>query len=272
MLFDLRGRGRRRTVRIVYLGMALLFGVGFIGFGVGVGSGGGGILNALTGNEGSSSVGFTSQIKQDRKLVHQQPNNVKAWGSLVRDTVRQAGTAGNYSEAKEGFTSKARPVLNEAQQAWQHYLTLKPSGSESATLANEMIQLLGGSGGLNQPVEAEQAMQIVIAARPPSAALYAQLAEFAYQAKDSSQGDLASKQSLALAPAAQRPRLKEELVAIKANPKGGGAPTTATTTVGGKEYNVKLGPNGTAVGTAVTKTPAPSKTSSPKKTSSAKKK
>ena len=35
MLFDLRGRGRRRAVRVIYMGLALLFGVGFVGFGVG---------------------------------------------------------------------------------------------------------------------------------------------------------------------------------------------------------------------------------------------
>ena len=31
MLFDLRGRGRRRTVQVIYIGLALLFGVGFVG-------------------------------------------------------------------------------------------------------------------------------------------------------------------------------------------------------------------------------------------------
>jgi hypothetical protein len=264
MLFDLRGRGRRRTVRIVYLGMALLFGVGFIGFGVGVGSGGGGILNALTG-EKSSNVGFTSQINKDRKLVKEQPNNAKAWATLAQDNVRQAGIGDNYSETSEGFTSKARPLLNEAQQAWQHYLAITPSGKESSTLANEMIQVLSGKGGLNQLVEAEQAMQIVIAGRPPSAGLYGQLAVLAYKAKDTHQGDLASKQAIALAPTAQKPQLKQELAALKANPSGEGAPTTATTTVGGKEYNVKLGTHGTATGTVAAKTPAPSKSSSAKK-------
>jgi hypothetical protein len=258
MLFDLRGRGRRRTVRIVYLGMALLFGVGFIGFGVGVGSGGGGILNALTGNEGSSSVGFTSQIKKDRKLVARQPNNAKAWATLAQDTYRQAGTAENYSETSEGFTSKAHPLLNEAQQAWQRYLALTPGGKESSTLASEMIQVLSGKGGLNQPAEAEQAMQIVIASRAPSAGLYGQLAVLAYKARDTRQGDLASARAIALAPAAQKPQLKQELAALKADPSGEGAGQTATTTVAGKPVTVKPGANGTFTGTTTTSTKAPS--------------
>ena len=35
MLFDLRSAGRRRTVKGVYLGLALLMFVGFVGFSVG---------------------------------------------------------------------------------------------------------------------------------------------------------------------------------------------------------------------------------------------
>ena len=35
MLFDLRGRGRRRTVQAIYLGLAILLGGGLIFFGVG---------------------------------------------------------------------------------------------------------------------------------------------------------------------------------------------------------------------------------------------
>ena len=53
MLFDLRGRGRRTTVRVVYMGLALLLGIGLVGFGIGGGFGGGGILNAASQNEGA---------------------------------------------------------------------------------------------------------------------------------------------------------------------------------------------------------------------------
>ena len=35
MLFDLRSGARKRTVKIVYLGLALLMFVGFVGFGIG---------------------------------------------------------------------------------------------------------------------------------------------------------------------------------------------------------------------------------------------
>ena len=48
MRFDLRSRGRRRTVQSVYLGFAMLMGGGLVLSGVGTGSGVGGLLNAFT--------------------------------------------------------------------------------------------------------------------------------------------------------------------------------------------------------------------------------
>ncbi len=78
MLFDLRGRGRRRTVQVIYLGLALLIGAGLVFFGVGAGVGGGGLLNSLTGNESSGSTSFSAQIKQVQK-AHR-----KAAGRRVR--------------------------------------------------------------------------------------------------------------------------------------------------------------------------------------------
>ncbi len=67
MLFDLRGRGRRRTVRVIYVGLALLMGVGLVGFGVGGGFGGGGILNAASNSEG----GQQRELRQPDQEVHQ---------------------------------------------------------------------------------------------------------------------------------------------------------------------------------------------------------
>ena len=83
MLFDLRGRGRRRTVQVIYVGLALLFGVGFIGFGVGVGGGGGGILNALTGESGAPKASFAGQVKKYQKLAAEQPKSLSAWEGLI---------------------------------------------------------------------------------------------------------------------------------------------------------------------------------------------
>ena len=48
MLFDLRSRGRRRAVRVIYVGLAVLMFGGLVLFGVGAGNGLGGLLNAFT--------------------------------------------------------------------------------------------------------------------------------------------------------------------------------------------------------------------------------
>ncbi len=74
--------------------------------------------------------------------------------------------------------------------------------------------------GLNEPAEAVKVLQIVTAARPESASLYADLAEYAYKAHNTRIGDLASEKAVALAPAAQRKQLKTELAELKAHPSG----------------------------------------------------
>jgi hypothetical protein len=90
-------------------------------------------------------------------------------------------------------------------------------------------------------------LQIVIAAKPNSASRYAELAEYAYKAKNVRLGDLASEKAVSLSPAAQRPQLKTQLAQIK---KEASAPTKAsapavgsgsggTITVGGKTYPIK---------------------------------
>src|SRR3954451_14912251 len=91
MLFDLRGRGRRRTVRVVYIGLALLMGVGLVGFRIGGRFGRGGLLTAASNNDGSSSASFGSQIKKYRKITQQQPANVQAWESLTKALLHEAG-------------------------------------------------------------------------------------------------------------------------------------------------------------------------------------
>jgi hypothetical protein len=253
MLFDLRGRGRRRTVRVIYIGLALLFALGFVGFGVGGGFGGGsgGIVNSLTGNEGSNSASFSSQIKKYRKLTQQQPANLSAWESLAKALLHEAGGEAYVGRTGE-VTSKGKELYNQASQAWASYLALNPPKANTE-LAQLMVTVYGEQG-LNQPAQAVQALQIVVAARPNSAALYAALAEYAYKAHNVRVGDLASAKAVSLAPAAQRARLTTELAEVKKYPSGG---QTYTTTTNGKTYLVKKAANGTFTGTEAKKTTAP---------------
>jgi hypothetical protein len=260
MLFDLRGRGRRRTVRVIYIGLALLIGLGLVGFGIGGGFGGGGLLTAASNNEGSGSASFSDQIKKYRKQTQQQPRNLAAWEGLTKALLHQAGGDAYVTETGQ-VTGKGRELFAEASQAWSSYLALNPP-KPNVELA-QLVVTIYGEAGLNEPAKAVQALQIVVAARPTSAALWASLAEYAYKAHNVHTGDLASAKAVKLAPGTERPRLRKELAEVKKYPDGGRIYTNVTN---GKTYTGKLGPGGTFTGTEVQKTtPAPSSTSTTKK-------
>jgi len=252
MLFDLRGRGRRNTVRVIYIGLAVLIGVGLVGFGVGGGFGGGGILNSTENNEGSGGASFSAQIKKYEKLTKQQPNNVAAWESLAKSLLHEAGNEG-FVSSTGAPTSKGKELYRRASQAWLGYLALNPS-PPNAELA-QLVYRIYGEEGLNEPAKAVQALNIVVAKRE-SASYYAQLAEFAYKAGNTSLGDLAAEKAVKLSPAADRERVKKELAEIKKFPSGG---QIYTTTTNGKVYKIKKAPNGSYTSVAPP-TPAPSTT------------
>jgi hypothetical protein len=254
MLFDLRGRGRRRTVRVIYTGLALLMGVGLVGFGIGGGFGGGGLLNAATNTEGGSSASFSSQIKKYRKLTEEKPNDVSAWEALTKNMLHEAGSEVYVSSAGVA-TSKGKTLYRETSQAWKSYIALNPPKT-SLELAKEMLNVYG-EGGLDEPAQAVDVLQLVVAAEPKNVAYYAQLAVYAYRSKNTGLGDLSSEKAVSLAPAAQKARLKNELAEIKKNPSG---EKTYTTTTNGKTYAGKLNSKGELKATEVPKTTSTAKT------------
>jgi hypothetical protein len=258
MLFDLRGRGRRRTVRTLYIGLALLMGVGLVGFGIGNGVGGGGLLNAASKNEGSGGVSFSDQIKKYKKLTQQQPSNIGAWEKLTDAQLHEAG--GEAYVTRTGVTSKGKELYAQVAQSWRSYRALNPAKPNSE-LAQRMVSVFGEEG-LNDPAATVSVLLIVVAAKPTSAALYGKLALYAYKAKNLRVGDLASEKAVSLAPVADRPRLKTELAALKSNPSGA---ETLTTTTNGKTYTGKAGPNGTFTATVSTPTPPPAGSTPTKK-------
>ncbi len=253
MLFDLRGRGRRGVVRVVYIGLALLIGVGLVGFGVGSGFGGGGIFSAASSNEGSNGTSYSAQIKKYEKATKKNPGDVSGFENLTKALLHEAGNEGGGYVTSEGVvTSKGKQLYRRASQAWQSYLALNPS-KVNAEVA-QLVYGIYGEAALNEPSKAVEALQIVVAARPEDAAYYAQLAIYAYKAHNERTGDLASEKAVSLAPESQKTRLKNELAEVKKYPNGG---QTYTTTTNGKTYAVKKAPNGTFTGTQITTTPQP---------------
>jgi hypothetical protein len=250
MLFDLRGRGRRRTVQVIYLGLAVLFLLGFVGFGVGVGGSGGGLFNAFTEGGGSNSASFAGKVAAAEKRTKREPGSAKAWANLLEAQLHEASEE-KYSNPTTGeYTGAGKELLHRISDSWNSYLNLEPHNPNTA-LAGRMFTVYA-EGGLNQASAAVQALQYVIAARPPSSALYGELAEYAYKAHNTGLGDLAAGKAVSLAPAGERKRVKTELDAIKQNPNASASSAassvpkgTYTATVNGKKALVKSAGNGT---------------------------
>ena len=264
MLFDLRARGRRRTVQIVYLGLAVLFLLGFVGFGVGVGGGGGGIFNALTENGGSSSANFAGKVEAAQKRTQQHPTDPTAWAALIEAQFHQASepeyfraAAGGTTET-EAYTAKGKALLAKIANSWNTYLKLE-AHHPSAELSRKMAGAFSEQG-LAQPTAEMRALQIAVSSGAPSALLYRTLAEAAYKAGNLKVGDAATRKTVSLSPAASRKEVKKYLAELKKNPLGHTPATISKgpngeliATQAGKTYTVKSNGKGGYVGVA----PAP---------------
>jgi len=270
MLFDLRARGRRRTVQVVYVGLALLFLLGFVGFGVGVGGGGGGIFNALTENGGSNSASFAAKVAAAQKRTQQHPTQPAAWAALIEAQFHQASepeyfhtSAGGASET-EAYTAKGKALLAKIAGAWNTYLKLEKR-HPSPELARKMAGIFSEQG-LVQPAAEMRALEVAVTSKPPSQLLYRTLAESAYKAGNLKVGDAAARKSVSLSPAANRKEVSKYLAEIKKNPLAH-TPATITknssgafvATQAGRTYTVKPNGKGGYVGvksTSATTTPA----------------
>jgi hypothetical protein len=219
MLFDLRGRGRRRTIQGIYLALAILMGGGLVLFGVGTGGAGGGLLNAFNPSSGGSAAKqyISQQTKNAEKQTRLQPSSPQAWAALTQARYQDASQ--NFDTTTRTYTASGKLDLTAATQAWQQYLQLEKH--PSSDLATLIAQAYAGLGNFNQEA---QAWQIVAAANPKVAVYYEYVAVAAYQAKNTSLGNLASAKALSLVPKAQRAALNAQLQAAKAQ--------VATTTTG----------------------------------------
>jgi hypothetical protein len=215
VLFDLRSRGRRRAVKVVYLGLALLLGGGLVLFGVGAGNGNGGLLNAFTGNGSGNSQGsvLSQQEKTALKATKSNPTSAAAWASLVSARWENATAGSNYNANSGSFTTEGKKELTATTSAWQHYLTLtKTPSPDLATLAGRAYAQLGDYAN------SANAWDVVSAASPTSAKGFECLAVSAYAAKQTRKGDLALAKALALSPKLSRTTLKSSIQAAQANP------------------------------------------------------
>jgi tetratricopeptide (TPR) repeat protein len=215
MLFDLRGRGRRRTVQAIYLGLAIIMGGGLVLFGIG-GATNGGLIDAIQGNGSttSSSDAFQKRVDTLDKRVKANPRDSRAWAELA-DVRFQSATSGvNYDQTNGVYTAKGKTALRSAAAAWQRHLALSPD-KPNTRVANEMVQGYGPSGLRNYP-EAVKALEFVIDATPkPTYQTYAQLAVLAHGAKQTRKEKLAQQKALDLAPKSQRKAVGDQIKAAE---------------------------------------------------------
>ena len=223
MLFDLRGRGRRRTVQAIYLSLAILMGGGLVFFGIG-GEVSGGLLDGLglTGQGGTQTSSAELLERQEKRLlerVRANPRDEAGWAQLTRVRFQQAGQGDNYDQQTGAFTDAGKRELRRAEQAWDRYLALDPRRPNDA-VASLMVQAFSPLA-LNQAAKGVAAAEIVAEARP-SSQTYFQLCLYAYEAGQTRKGELAGRKAVELAPKDQRAAVKAQVDQVK---KDGGFPS-----------------------------------------------
>jgi predicted Zn-dependent protease len=216
MLFDLRSRGRRRTVQFVYLGLAILMGGGLVLFGVGAGNGNGGLLNAFTGggSGGAQSQLVSQQEKTALRQTKQNPASSAAWASLVNARWITANSdSNNFNSTTGTYTTAGQKKLSDTAVAWQHYLQLtKKPDPTLATLAARAYAQLG------QYSSAASTWEVQTIAEPSGVKGYECLALASYAAKQNRKGDLALAKVLTMVPKLSRTTLKSQITAAKVSP------------------------------------------------------
>lgn len=214
MLFDLRGSGRRRVVKVVYVTLALLMGGGLVLFGIG-GSGAlsGGLVDAITesdgGGDGSDRLRDAEQ--KATAAARANPDDAALWAAAARARFNLASGAGNIDPSTGEFSEEGRTQLQAASRAWEEHLTLAGDKPDSR-VASLMVQ---GYSVLGQYDKAATAQEVIALDRE-SVGAYSQLALFAYQANQLRKGDLARDKALELTEPDMREALKGQLDAARA--------------------------------------------------------
>jgi tetratricopeptide (TPR) repeat protein len=228
MLFDLRGRGRRRVVQVIYVFLAVLMGGGLVFFGIGGGGSGGGLLDAFTGKSKSASDVFQKRVDTAQNAVRVRPKDAVAWQTLAKVRYQQASA--DEFDANQGlYTDKGKAILGEADAAWTRTLTL--TDHPDPNIARLMVQVYAS---LNDATKAIGAFEVYLPTiSPPTAQLFVNYATLAYQAGQTRKAELASRKALKLSSVDDREQIKAQLdAAKKAAASASTTSTPATTTTG----------------------------------------
>jgi hypothetical protein len=219
MLFDLRGRGRKNTVRIIYVLLAFLMGGGLVLFGIG-GATSGGLVDAITGSSSSDNgtKRFTKRETAALKRLDVNPKDSSAYIELIRARVSLAGVGDRYDANTDTYTAAGKAQLRKAVQAWDRYQATNPKqDDEQARVASLMVRAFASLGDLSGATGAQE----VVAETRDTAGAYSQLAILAYQAGQTRKGDLASQKALGKTDKDLRQQLKAQLDQAKSQGAAG---------------------------------------------------
>ncbi len=226
MLFDLRGSGRRRVVKIVYVTLALLMGGGLVLFGIGGGGAlSGGLLDAITESNNSGGSGTDRYAKAEAAATAKaraNPEDAALWAAVARARFNLASAS--YDQNTGQYSAAGQQELRDAARAWQEHLKLAKNKADER-VASLMVQAYIS---LNDAAGAADAQEVVAEARN-SAGTYAQLAQLAYAAGQTRKGDLARDKALELTDPDMRETLRGQLQDAR-NQALGAAGTAATPT------------------------------------------
>ena len=218
MLFDLQSPRRRRVVRVVFGGLAIIFAISFVFLGVGTGGGGFSFSDLFGGGGGSSSTAFDDDIDAAQAKLVVNPQDTTALGNLVR---LQYSAANSNTDSNGAPTSDGVEHLREAADAWNKYVkatngNISPTAAVYALNTFDLLARIDFSqartdtsttealADVNAAVDdwksAAQAQQVLITKQPKKATSnsYATLAQYLYLAGDTKGGDQAAAQAKAI--------------------------------------------------------------------------
>jgi hypothetical protein len=226
MLFDLRGSGRRRTIKIVYVTLAFLMGGGLVLFGIGGGGAlSGGLVDAITQSEGGGDGAgrFEEQERRATAAARANPDDAQLWADVARARYNLASVDANSTTGE--FTEAGRAQLEAAARAWEEHLKLAGDKPDSR-VASLMVQAYSVLG---EPAKAATAQEIIALDRE-SAGAYSQLALLAYEAGQLRKGDLARDKALELTEPDLRETLRGQLEGARAQAAAAAGQATPTPT------------------------------------------
>jgi hypothetical protein len=214
MLFDLRGSGRRTTVKVVYLTLAILMGGGLVLFGIG-GDVSGGLVDAIT-EQNSTNPGtdrYEDRARDAERRTRTNPRDAAAYAELARARYQLATLGEGFNPDTGQFSEEGRRQLEAAAAAWERHLEIAGDKADDG-VASLMVQAYANQFALNEPEKAVRAQEVITEARA-SPQTFASLAILAYQAGQTRKGDLARREALDRADKSERNTLKSEIDSAK---------------------------------------------------------